>query len=212
MERDYGYRPSILDGTEYVFDVQENTSLPETYSYIKFLPPVLNQGATNTCVPHSLEAHLDWNHNVDGGGQSFNTNDIAMRDIYEARSNKYEDVGMTFKDALDYLRKTGVRSGDGTMKIRGYARVLSDLGLKYALVMNGPCVGALRVFNEGPQFWHQEWSGQEFLGGHAIAIVGYNKEGFIIRNSWGRGWADHGYTIIPYDEVNNFLEIWTIFD
>jgi hypothetical protein len=31
-------------------------------------------------------------------------------------------------------------------------------------------------------------------GGHAIAIVGYTADGrFIVRNSWGTGWGDHGF-------------------
>jgi hypothetical protein len=31
-------------------------------------------------------------------------------------------------------------------------------------------------------------------GGHAIAIVGYRPDHrFIVRNSWGAGWGDHGY-------------------
>ncbi len=30
-------------------------------------------------------------------------------------------------------------------------------------------------------------------GGHAVAIVGYYKDGFIIRNSWGTGWGDNGF-------------------
>lgn len=30
-------------------------------------------------------------------------------------------------------------------------------------------------------------------GGHAVAIIGYTKDRFIIRNSWGTGWGDKGY-------------------
>lgn len=30
-------------------------------------------------------------------------------------------------------------------------------------------------------------------GGHAIALVGYTRERFIIRNSWGKGWGDKGF-------------------
>jgi C1A family cysteine protease len=31
-------------------------------------------------------------------------------------------------------------------------------------------------------------------GGHAVALVGYTSTGrFIVRNSWGTGWGDHGF-------------------
>lgn len=36
-------------------------------------------------------------------------------------------------------------------------------------------------------------------GGHAVLIVGFTDDGFIIKNSWGRPWADNGYAIVSYD-------------
>jgi hypothetical protein len=30
-------------------------------------------------------------------------------------------------------------------------------------------------------------------GGHAVALVGYTSDRFIVRNSWGTGWGDKGY-------------------
>jgi len=37
------------------------------------------------------------------------------------------------------------------------------------------------------------------IGGHAIAIVGYDSEHFIVRNSWGEGWGDKGFAYASYD-------------
>lgn len=41
------------------------------------------------------------------------------------------------------------------------------------------------------------------LGGHAVMCVGYieNKSLFIVRNSWGDDWGDHGYFYMPYAYV-----------
>lgn len=36
-------------------------------------------------------------------------------------------------------------------------------------------------------------------GGHAVTIVGYRLEGFIIKNSWGTDWGDEGYVVVSYD-------------
>ena len=42
--------------------------------------------------------------------------------------------------------------------------------------------------------------GERLLGGHAVLVVGYDedKEWFIVRNSWGEGWGDHGYFYLPF--------------
>jgi C1A family cysteine protease len=40
--------------------------------------------------------------------------------------------------------------------------------------------------------------GEEILGGHAIVCVGYNQDGWIMRNSWGPKWGDNGYFYLPF--------------
>lgn len=44
------------------------------------------------------------------------------------------------------------------------------------------------------------WRGQDVVGGHAFAIVGYDEDGFWIQNSWGPSWGHRGYCHISYDE------------
>jgi len=41
---------------------------------------------------------------------------------------------------------------------------------------------------------------EDRLGGHAITIVGWDDaiSSFIIQNSWGEYWADHGFFCMPY--------------
>ena len=43
-------------------------------------------------------------------------------------------------------------------------------------------------------------AGEQLLGGHCVAIVGYDdtKQRFIARNSWGTGWGMKGYFTMPY--------------
>jgi len=40
------------------------------------------------------------------------------------------------------------------------------------------------------------------LGGHAVRIVGWDPEGWIIANSWGTDWGDHGYFRMKYGTCN----------
>lgn len=52
--------------------------------------------------------------------------------------------------------------------------------------MNGPCVGGMIVRDDSKQTF---WEGNNYLGGHAIAIIGWNENSFAIRNSWGRAFG-----------------------
>ncbi len=36
-------------------------------------------------------------------------------------------------------------------------------------------------------------------GGHAFALVGYDEHGFVVQNSWGKGWGSGGFALLPYE-------------
>ena len=44
-----------------------------------------------------------------------------------------------------------------------------------------------------------------YLGGHAMALVGYNDDPrrYTFLNSWGTSWGVEGYGTIPYEYVGN---------
>ena len=46
---------------------------------------------------------------------------------------------------------------------------------------------------------------ERLLGGHAVLLVGYNKDNntFIARNSWGTRWGDKGYFYMPFQVIQN---------
>lgn len=203
-----GCKPSKLDGTEQIYSVKQGIKIPEAYTYEPYMSPILNQGNESTCVPCSISAHLNWNHNVTAKTNKAD-NGINIKEIYNIRANKNAE-GMTIKEALHYLYKHGVSTKVGPMKIRKYALLKSELSLKQAILMNGPCLAALRVYNFGYEFWDKNLG--EYQGGHCISIIGWNKNGFIIRNSWGTSWGNKGYTLIPYEDFSQILEMWTIID
>ena len=206
----YGFIPSKLDGTEAKFTEVKGLKLPDSYSYVNFLPPVINQGDKPICVPCSLSVHLNWNKNVDTDGVNHRDNRVRLMDIYNSKTSKGNN-GMSFKDALHFLRHNGVKSDLGLMKIEKYALVSGELAIKQALLLNGPLVGALPVYNGSKYFW-RKYCYEDFKGGHAIAIVGYDDKGLIIRNSWGSSFGKNGYTHIDWSELKIFYELWVISD
>jgi len=66
-----GFIPSEIDGTEVVYTPQEwkDFKLPAEYSFLKYMPPVIDQGRAPVCVLASLSSWINWkiNSNIKGG-------------------------------------------------------------------------------------------------------------------------------------------------
>ena len=194
---------SKLDGTEHIFTVDDKIEIPREFSWQETMPPVRNQGLSTTCVCQSLTGVLDFYHNAEVGTPGV-CNNYSINELYSIRADK-NAPGMTFKEALHYLRHNGL-SGQ---KILSYAKVNSYEAAKYAIMMFGPIVAGFPVYSgSNPCFWRKNG---RFQGGHAVTLVGYDEVGFIIRNSWGTGWGNSGHVRIPYNEFqNSCFEAWTV--
>lgn len=45
--------------------------------------------------------------------------------------------------------------------------------------------------------------------GHAFALVGFNRNGFVVQNSWGTGWGTGGFAVLSYaDWLANGMDAW----
>jgi len=45
--------------------------------------------------------------------------------------------------------------------------------------------------------------------GHAVAIVGYTQDGFVVQNSWGQDWGTSGFALLPYDDyLMHSMDVW----
>lgn len=180
-----GYIKSELTGNEQHF----YTTQPVSLQFQHKLSDAVNQGADPICAACAITTFLNW--------------EFPDRGYWDPKELFYRaggtSEGITFKDILHFLKQKNI--------IRNYALVHSEMALKTAILLNGPCLGALNIKNsDSCQFWE----GNKLVGGHGIAIIGWNRDGFIIRNSWGNDWCNHGNTILPYNRFNMFLEIWTI--
>ena len=96
-------------------------------------------------------------------------------------------------------------------KVLTYQRVLRDLDqMKGVLAQNLPFVFGFSVY-ESFESASVAKSGiipmptkaESLLGGHAVACVGYTKDHFIMRNSWGNSWGDKGYFYMPFEYLLN---------
>jgi C1A family cysteine protease len=117
-------------------------------------------------------------------------------------------------------------------KVTGYAKCTDFTAVKTAISQNHPVVIGFDVYAsfESGTWWYPTGSGlmpypnvkrEQLLGGHAIALVGYNDNlsgpagtgYFIARNSWGTSWGKSGYFYMPYSVIKNTnmsSDFWTI--
>jgi len=201
----FGFIPSLITSDTVKFKAPKSMPLPKKYTYRPFLSPVTNQGSDPYCIPHSIATWLNWRENIKKGTKI--DHHIKYSDIYY--SKKVYGEGMTYQDAFSYLKSKGVKTDKGVMKISEVAYVPNVELLKAAIIANGPCFGALPVYDsESDTFWKR--TGSKINGWHSITIVGWNETGYIIRNSWGVGYGERGYITLPYEDAKSFREIWTI--
>jgi C1A family cysteine protease len=144
-------------------------------------------------------------------------------DVFNQRATTFiDEAGTSLKGALEIQRKYGAvleRSlpFDGSLvggeegsfyadaasrKINSYFNLISSTGDKLSsfrrwIANNGPILVCLDVDSTwdaiGSNGKLNKYNAASAGGGHAVALVGYTKDYFIVRNSWGTSWGDKGY-------------------
>lgn len=128
---------------------------------------------------------------------------------YEIKKFTVKPSPEAYKNALDY-------------QITNYYRIHSLDEMKHTLSAGYPFVFGFAVY-ESFESKEVKKTGimplpeisERMVGGHAVCAVGYDdkKQYFIIRNSWGSVWGDHGYFFMPYSYITNkslAADFWTI--
>lgn len=192
--RSYGYikTKNLENYQEYSPGVIPN--LPGKYK-LKDIGEVWDQGNHGSCVSHSI-AEM-YNFYQLSHGKSL---DVRPDWLYHLREDKTID-GMMPSEGFKIMKSAG--------DIKTFSRVPNLLSLKQSIIANGPALIAVVVRDEGRDDF---WNGSDNLGGHAISVVGYDSEGLIIKNSWGRQYGNNGFYVIPYEDFKRVLEAWTIIE
>jgi C1A family cysteine protease len=139
-----------------------------------------------------------------------------------------DDSGTNLKSALDIARKYGAVEESvlpfngglsplseevfygkaAALKISSYYNLIRGNKLtnfRNWIANNGPIMVRLdcdrtwdRVGRDGVL---EKYIASTANGGHAVALVGYTKDYFIVRNSWGTSWGDKGYAYASNEYV-----------
>ena len=166
--------------------------------------------------------------------RKFSTNFIyGTRDI-----GYYIGDGMCIRDALKTIRKYGdcyysdcpgntdlqesmekinkdvenYRNLAYPHRVKSYYRATTAADIKTALMHYGPVVVSMTC-KDGAKIVDDIYvyeDGAKSIGRHCVLIVGWNKFGWIIQNSWGESYASDGYFTLPFSVKLN--EAWGVVD
>lgn len=204
-------------------------ALPEEFDLRRVSKPSRDQGTRGTCAAFTAANIKEIQEVRDVGFDER----MSPEFIYHHRENK-PSVGMYGRNVFQILQRIGSvpeafyayqRDENSSMqpddilyrvakkyRISNYARVTTIDGLKRALLELGPCYLQLPLYNNRPEFWKPENDSDKGNGGHAVTVVGYNRKGFILQNSWGPTWNGDGYIVMNYDDWPCMWECWTSVD
>lgn len=206
--------------------VSEN--LPSSYRIQNGMPPVWDQGETNSCSAHASGAAYEYMLSKEKLPDFMPSRMFAYYNSRLLEGTEDTDGGATIRDAVKALVKYGtlpeslwpfsrpynvkppsdIYSRALTGIVTSYAALDQDLeSLKRSIANDQPVIFGFMV----PQsFESNEMArtgvlvipgpNESIVGGHAVLATGYDdaRKMFWIRNSWGPDWGQEGSFEMPY--------------
>lgn len=203
-------------------------ALPTVCDITAKMTPVRDQGNEGSCAGFAGAAVKEYQEKIDYNKFI----ELSPRFLYEKAKNiSGHKEGTTLRAIVKVLSKDGICEekfwpyipknpgfpGEGSYinadryRIKTYARVPNLEDLKQALVSFGPILAGIKVFKGITKVGKDgkvptPKCGWFSVGGHAIAITGYNdiNETVKFKNSWG-DWGAQGYGFLEYSYIKKFM-------
>lgn len=204
-----------------------NVSLPESYE-CPDMPEAINQEDVCSCVAHALAIVVEWHSKRQGDsnerfstayiyGNRMNTYftgaGMVTRDAVGAVKKwgtcekKYLPKNLEVPEAIEYFKDNfdTVFENAYPFRFTSYAALGSDENTKISIMKYGPVIMAMNWYNDiyldKNNVLHTTQERSNITGGHCMVIYGWNETGWLVQNSWGKGWGKNGRCVIPYDIV-----------
>jgi hypothetical protein len=210
-------------------EFKENT-LPDSFSWndvngVDYTTAVKNQAPAPTCEAYALCACLETIMQYQL--KEIYQPDLSETHLYFYANGTYERGYVNIVDAATYLQTIGVPDEgcypdphrpfdypfeslpdwhNRTVKISDWGWVeKSPDSIKNAIIEYGPLAACFYLYKDFIYYtggiYHHKWG--EINNGHVMAIVGYNDvdQYWIIKNSAGSDWGEHGYCRMAYDST-----------
>jgi C1A family cysteine protease len=226
--RKYGWRHSLPDQRDMLFSAPLHLAIPQKVDLSGKCSLIEDQGDLGSCTAHALGCCLEFIT----GNKDLSRLFIYWNERY-LEGNVNNDVGATMRTGAKVCAKFGssleslwpynvkrfaakptkaVFSEALKHKAIQYFALYGIQSMKVALSQGYPFgigISVYESFNSGKVATTGKVpmpkTNESLLGGHAVAIVGYDetKQMFKARNSWGISWGLKGYFWIPYAYLGN---------
>lgn len=133
--------------------------------------------------------------------------------------------GLGRKDFDDYAQEPPLRAYhaafDQKLVDLEYSRIVPGIeqtvvDIKKSLFNELPLILGLSVYDNfmnhiGSETICLPGKNDRYLGGHAVCGIGYNDEGLVIVNSWGKNWGNQGFATICWDYIiQQTHDVWSL--
>jgi C1A family cysteine protease len=228
----YHWTRDTVDNRDHVF-APRLSSLPTSVDLRNNCSPVEDQGDLGSCTGNAIagimeylarkarkttdvsrlfiyyqERLLEGTVNYDSGAyirdgiKAVNKYGVPTENLWPYDVRKY-----TYRPTQAAYTNAATRKAVSYQKCANFAAVKSALAQGYPVVIGFDVYESFEsdtVARTGMMPMPNK-AREQLLGGHAVTIVGYNDttQRFIVRNSWGTSWGDHGYFYMPYGVIQD---------
>lgn len=216
--------------------------LPKSFDYTRQMSPVRDQGSDGTCVAFASVVGIKEYQDSKEYRKLIKLSPRFVYSLCKKFDGAPEEEGTYPRVAMKVLLNYGVcpenywpyrpqqkdrpkKNAEKDAKryrIKAYARLKAVLEMKRSLLVNGPFLAGVKVFESWLAKKVQKTGlipipkrNEQLIGGHAVCIVGFNdsRQLFKFKNSWSAKWADKGYGYLPYEYIKRYCsDAWSSTD
>lgn len=217
-----------------------SAQLPAAYSLRDAVPDILNQLGTESCVAHAIIQAIRIQQSFRGRPCPLLSRLYLYFDARALSGDELIDGGTYIRSGFKAFTNFGVpeekywpfsplkvnwrpswqagRMAAKCFDLEGYYRIWDSgaarlQAIKAAIWAGKPVVGGWRVTraftrDAGPAL--EDLPTANIVGGHAMVIVGYDGDEFIVLSSWGPTWRDQGFVRMTADYVLSASELFVV--
>ena len=206
-----------------------DVDIPESFE-LNIPRKIKHQGNVGSCVGYSISEIIEYfNYTQEGKYEPFSTGYIYGN---RRCGTKQQGIGMFEQEALQAVLKWGdvpesmfnynIEVPEAITKfeeaafdlapsaypnrISSYYEITNEKDAKLSLMQHGPLLIGTRWYRDydpDPKTFILKHSTNVTSGNHALMVYGWNKDGWLIQNSWGYYWGNKGCAILPYTDKWN---------